>query len=81
MKSIKLSKKQVVELSVEAEMIISSLEDQKKLYQRLDEITLLLKDQDLKGMGIECVDNFASKQTVWRACGVRRFELKRVADE
>ena len=75
----KLTKKQVVELSIEAQNIMTVVEDYKKLYARLDEITALLVGADLFATGIVVVDNFQDKNVVFRPAAVRRFELKRVA--
>lgn len=74
-----MTKKEITKLCVEAQNILSAVEDYKKLYQRLDEITLELQGQELAGTGLALIDNFAEKNVVWRPAGVRRFELKRVA--
>lgn len=73
----KLSPRLVTRLAVEAQNILSALEDQKKLYERLDQITVLLKDQDLARHGIQIVDNFATKNTAFKVAFMRRFDLKR----
>lgn len=74
-----LTKYEITKLAVEAQNLMSTLEGYKKLYQRIDEITLALKDQDMEGTGLEVVDNFEQKNVVFRPAGVRRFELKKVA--
>ena len=74
-----MTKKEITKLAVEAQNILAALEDYKKLYARLDEITLLLKDQKVDGSGIAIVDNFSNKNVVFKASGIRRFEIKKVA--
>lgn len=76
---MKLTKKEITKLAVEAQNLMSAVEDYKKMYQRIDEITLILQGEDLSGTGLSVIDNFAEKNVVWRPAGVRRFELKRVA--
>jgi hypothetical protein len=76
---MKLTKKEITKLAVEAQNLMSAVEDYKKMYQRIDEITLILQGEDLSGTGLAVVDNFAEKNVVWRPAGVRRFELKKVA--
>jgi hypothetical protein len=79
MKKQSMSPREVVKLAIEAQNIMSSLEDVKKLYGRLDEITMLLKGEDLSGVSLVVIDNFAEKNVVFRPAGVRRFELKKAA--
>ena len=75
--SKKLTKKQVIELLVEAENIQATLTEYKALYARLDEITASLIGQDLGDTDWAIVDNFSEKNCVFRPVGVRRFELKK----
>ena len=72
-----MTKKERTLLAVEAQNIMAALADYKKLYGRLDEITQILKDENLDGSGVIIVDNFAEKNVVWKASGIRRFELKK----
>lgn len=70
-------------LAVEAISIIRKLESVKPLYSRLEEITEALsnaKSKDLEKCGLELVDNFATKNVVWKSSAVRRFELKKVEE-
>lgn len=77
-KQTKMGPKQVVALAKEASEIMDVLEAQKRLYARLDELTLALKDQEIGRLGLMVVDNFAQKNVAFRVAGVKRFELKRV---
>lgn len=73
-----MSKVMVTRLAVEAQNVLSAIEDNKRLYARLDELTQILKDANLSGTGLTVIDNFSDKNTVFRPAGVRRFELKKV---
>jgi hypothetical protein len=70
--------KKIKDLLREAEQLQATLTQYKELYKRLDEITDALVDQDISGSGFAIIDNFAEKSVVWKPCGVRRFELKKV---
>lgn len=74
----KEQEKEVTELVVEAQNIIASLETVKPLYSRLDAITLILKNHDLRRHGLAVVDNFAEKNSAFKTVGIRRYELKRI---
>ena len=69
----------VHKLATEAKKIIETLDRTKKLYGRLDELTLLLKGQDLSSHQLAVIDNFKGKNTVFKPAGVRRWELKRTS--
>jgi hypothetical protein len=61
--------------------IQQSLEQNKPLYQELDEIVLKLANEGFtsdkfENVEVEIVDNFASKNTCFKVAGVKRFELK-----
>lgn len=73
---------QVFELAERAIELKTLINATKKFYEELDVITLKLKE--LQGVGTEVevndftlkiVDNFESKNTVFRPTGVKRFEL------
>lgn len=73
---------QIFELAERALELKTLINATKKFYEELDSITLLLKE--LQGVGAEIqvndftlkvVDNFESKNTVFRPAGVKRFEL------
>jgi len=76
-----MSKSDVKKLAEEAKKIITKLEAVKPLYSKLDELTLALKKEDLSEFKLQVVDNFAEKNVVFRPVGVKRFEIKRVANE
>jgi hypothetical protein len=64
----------------EALKIRVRLEKDKLLYRRLDDITQLLSSGKkrtylFEGYRISVIDNFAEKNTVFRATAIRRFEL------
>jgi hypothetical protein len=68
-------------LLTRADAIMTVLENDKPLYEELDNITLQLKalgfEQGAIGTRLlALVDNFAEKNTAFRPCGVKRFELK-----
>jgi hypothetical protein len=75
----KLQNKKITQLAIEAQNIIATLDDAKRLYQRLDEIAVELQGQDLKAFGLIAVDNFADKNVCFRAHAVRRYEIKKAA--
>ena len=52
---------------------------ERALGRTLKEITMLLKGEDLSGVSLVIIDNFAEKNVVFRPAGVRRFELKKAA--
>lgn len=61
------------------------LEGVKKLYEEVDDLTLKImsskkvpKTLELNGKKIDVavVDNFAEKNVVWRAAGVRRWDIR-----
>lgn len=72
-----LPPKDVTNLCVEAQNILSAIADIKKLYARLDTITLQLLDQDLSKHKLCIVDNFSEKNVSWKMCGISRWEIKR----
>lgn len=79
-----MTQKQVSQLASEAAKVIAELESAKALYQKLDSLTDQLNGACPKLLakhGIQVVDNFASKNSVWKSSCVRRFELKKVSNE
>lgn len=61
-----------------ARELIDQIEAIKPLYKELDELTdKLFAAGFVAGEGLAIVDNFAEKNTVWKASAIRRFELKR----
>ncbi len=59
----------------------AKLSEVKELYKEMDEVTELLLKADFKtsvhnGQTIFMVDNYKDKNCVFRAHGIRRFELK-----
>lgn len=79
-----MTQKQVSQLAAEAAEVITKLEEAKALYSRLDALTDQLNGACPKLLakhGVQVVDNFASKNTVWKSSAVRRFELKKVSNE
>ena len=73
-----MKRKTVEALLKEAKQLTRVLEERKVLYQRLDQLTLLLQNEDLSETGWAIIDNFAEKNVAFRIATVRRFELKRV---
>lgn len=67
------------DLLKELEKIQKKLEANKKNYERVEQIVMTLKNQDLSNFGYEVVDNFKEKNVVFRPAGVRRFELKKAS--
>lgn len=62
--------------------IKAQLESVKPLYEELDAVTMrasealrLSKTVDVNGVKVTLIDNFESKNTVFRPVGVKRFEL------
>lgn len=72
---------QIDRLVARAVQIKDALEANKPLYDELDEITVQLaalqfSQAPVGAKVVTLVDNFAAKNTVFRPCGVKRFELK-----
>lgn len=77
---VKMTKKDLQELSQRALKLMTKLEANKALYQELDEITVTIAKVGETGTPeLILVDNFAEKNVAFRPAAVRRFELKRVA--
>ena len=62
--------------------IKATLDNNKPLYEELDQLVLSLKgrigtDKEVifGGKALTVVDNFSEKNTVFRPCGVKRFDL------
>lgn len=72
--------KKIAELAIEAKRVMEMLESAKPLYNRLDELTIALKGNEeiLPAYGLQMIDNYSEKNTVWRAHGIKRFELKKI---
>lgn len=82
--AMKMNKRKVESLAAQAWKILDELERVKPMYARLEELTEALtnaKKADLKEHGLQIVDNFETKNVVWKSSAVRRFELKKVEDE
>lgn len=73
-----MNKSKIKKLAERAKQILDELEEVKELYAELDAITMELKNSNTSKHGIEVVDNFANKNTVFRPAAVKRFELKKV---
>lgn len=61
--------------------IIELLDQIKPLYKELDEITMGLVQENftsarVKGKTVTLADNFADKNSVFKAVAIKRFELK-----
>lgn len=61
--------------------IQAELDLRKELYAEMDALALALQAEgfeqlDLNGQRVTLVDNFLSKNTVFRPAGVKRFELE-----
>lgn len=77
----KQTKNKVTELLKRAVDIQKQLDAVKKLYGEMDEITTQLVEggfemSELEQHKIMLVDNFKTKNTVFKVAGVKRFELK-----
>lgn len=75
--------KQIEELAKRAARVLAQLEDMKPLYNEMDKITeeFLKSGLDqvcVEGFTIQLVDNFHSKNTVFKTTSVKRYELKKV---
>lgn len=70
--------KSVSGLVKRAQEIQAQLDTVKPLYSELDEITqaLVAVRTGLAKYGVTVVDNFEAKNTVFKATGVKRFELR-----
>lgn len=77
----KISKAEVKRIVQKILKIQAKLDQVKPLYQELDDLTVRLADANVKEVKegdvvIHIVDNFATKNTAFKATGVKRFEAK-----
>ena len=68
----------VKSLCEETLSLMTQIEGYKAAYSRLDVLSELLLGQSTQEYGIAVVDNFADKNVVWKPCGVRRYEIKKI---
>ncbi len=74
-----MTKKQEIEkMSRRAEQLLERIEENKELYKELDQLTEeLIKRGFASDARLVLVDNFESKNVIFRPAAVRRFEIKR----
>lgn len=75
---MKFKTRQLIERALK---IQQKLEENKPLYQELDEIVLKLANDGfthdtIDNVEVELVDNFATKNTCFKVAGVKRYDLK-----
>lgn len=80
MKKQKVNKKQIEQLAKRAAEVLAQLDEMKPLYNELDKLTdELVKLNGVGGIGdLVLIDNFLTKNTVFKTTSVKRYELKKV---
>lgn len=78
------NEKQIKKVAKKALEVLEQLESMKHLYNELDSLTeelraLNAKSIEINGTVLQVVDNFSSKNTVFKTTSVKRFELKKIA--
>lgn len=59
-----------------AKMLLSQIEKLKNYYNELDQLTVDLKKSGFKSSdGLTLIDNFNRKNTVYKAVGIKRYQL------
>lgn len=74
-----MKKQSKANLKKELDQLMVQLEEIKKVYQRVDEITEAIASGQAKVDGYVAIDLFADKGKVFKTACWKRYELKRVA--
>lgn len=79
----KTNKKQIEAMAKRAAEVLAQLESMKPLYNELDKLTQDLMESgatgtDLGKLKLVLVDNFETKNTVFKTTSIKRYELKKV---
>ncbi len=84
MSKAKTVNKQIEVVAKRAAEVLAQLEAMKPLYNEIDKLTEELREAGITNIVVgttvlQIVDNFASKNTMFKPTAFKRFELKKVA--